>query len=218
VRSLRHLSHARQLRRRDREQRIVHQEVRGESRPRSRPVADADVRAGIVEAHERSRGLEVQLHVRMSRGEARQARNEPAIRERVQRRYPNSGNFLVVAQQRAGYCVEVGQRDVGRIGQRAALGRQLYSAGMPLKQRDTECRFQPPYVMADSARSEVQLLRGVREVLVARGGREHCEGRQYGGADRHESRAIFVTGASSMRLQTARLQRKCPSQQLDLWH
>jgi hypothetical protein len=48
----------------------------------------------------------------------------------------------------------------------------------------------------------------MREVLVPGGGREYGEGRQYGRADRHETQAIFVTGARSMRLPARGLQRK----------
>ena len=144
----------------------------------------------------------------MRGGKARQPRDQPAVGERVQRRYPNSGDFLVLIQQRAGYCVEVGQRGVGRVRQRAALCCQRHAARMSLKERYAQCRFESPHVMADGTGGEVQLLGGVREVLMARGRREHCEGRQDGGADRHEPRAIFVTDARSMRLQSRRLQRK----------
>jgi len=126
----------------------------------------------------------------------------------MQRRYPNSGNFLVATQQRAGYCIQVGEGSIGCICQCATLRRQHYAARVPLKQRYAERRFETPHVMTDAARSQVQFLGGVCKVLVASSGREHSEGRQHGGADRHETRAIFVTGARSMRLQGTGLQGK----------
>jgi hypothetical protein len=94
------------------------------------------------------------------------------------------------------------------VSQRATLRRQHYAARVSLKQRYAERRFETPHVMTDGARSQVQLLGGVCKVLVASSSREHSEGRQHGGTDRHQTRAIFVTGARSMRLQGTGLQGK----------
>ena len=97
VRRLRDLPDAWQRRRRDGEQRIVHQVVRRQPRPRSRPVTDAEVRPGIVEARQRDRRFEIQVHLRMRGGEARQARNQPAVGQRMQSGDPNARDLLVAA-------------------------------------------------------------------------------------------------------------------------
>jgi len=70
VRGLGDLPDARQRRRGDGKQHVVHQKVRRKARPRSWPVSNAEVRPGIVEARERDGGLEVQMHVGM-RGDER---------------------------------------------------------------------------------------------------------------------------------------------------
>ena len=121
VRGLGDLLDARQRRRCDREQRIVHQKMRRESRPRSRPVTNAEVRPGVVEARQRDRGLEIQVHVGMRGDERRQSRDQPAVRERMQRRDANARDFLITAQQRAGNCVEICQCRVGGIRERPPL-------------------------------------------------------------------------------------------------
>ena len=202
------LPQAGERRRGNRKQRIVHQEVRRQPGPRSGAVPDAQVRAGIVEPRQRDRGLEIQLHVRVRGGEPRQARNEPTIRQRVQSGHPHARDLMVATQQRSGDRVEVRQRGVGRVGQHPSLRGEGHAARVPLKQRDAECGFQPPHVMTHRASGQMQLLGGVREVLVPGRGGEHGEGRQHGRSDGHETRAIFVTGARSMRLQLQRLPGK----------
>ena len=98
--------------------------------------------------------------------------------------------------------------DIGRIRERPPLRRESHAACVALKQRHAERRLQPADVMTDGAGGEMQLLRGMREVLVPGRRREHGEGGQDGRADRHETQAIFVADARSMRLQLHCLQRE----------
>ena len=97
----------------------------------------------------------------------------------MQSRDTYARDLLVAGQQRAGDRVEVRQRGVGRVGQRPSLRSERYAARVPLKERHAEGRFQSPDVMADRTRGEMQLLGGVREVLVSGRGRENRESRQH---------------------------------------
>src|SRR5688572_6032329 len=115
----------------------------------------------------------------------------------MQSRHAHSRDLLVAAQQRAGSRIEICERDVRSIRERPPLRRQYHAARMPLKKRYAERSFEPADVMADRARREMQLLRGVCKILMPGCGRENREGRQHGGADGHETRARFVTGARS---------------------
>jgi len=197
VSGLRHLPDPGQRRRRNREQCVVHQVVRSETRPWPGSVPDAEIRTAVVEARQRSRRLQVELHVRMCCGKAGQARDEPAIGERMQRRYPNSGNFLVVAQQRAGYCVEVGQRDVGRIGQRAALGRQRVPRAQLERGRSRRTVGERLRVVATDDNRCLDVADGP-SVIEAEGNGEL--GPQRGDSDRCRRAAATETGAHGARL------------------
>ena len=92
----------------------------------------------------------------------------------------------------AGAMVEVGGdgADVGhgcggRIGQLAPFGGQGHPARVALEQDHTQVGLQFADVVADRAGGEVQLLRGVGEILVPGGGCEYTKGRQEGGAQVH---------------------------------
>ncbi|GFF06795.1 hypothetical protein SM139_1921 [Stenotrophomonas maltophilia] len=54
-----------------------------------------------------------------------------------------------------------------------ALGSQAHAAGVAQEQPYFQHFFQAADVVADRAGGQVQLLRGLGEVLVARGDREH---------------------------------------------
>lgn len=67
----------------------------------------------------------------------------------------------------------------------AAFGGQGHAARVALEQDHAEAGFQFADVVADRAGGEVQLLRGVGEILVPGGGGEHAQGGQQGGAQVH---------------------------------
>ena len=64
------------------------------------------------------------------------------------------------------------QRSSKELG--GAKGGFGYTARVPLKELHAEGRLQSPDVMADRTRGEMQLLGGVREVLVSGRGRSPC--------------------------------------------
>ena len=67
----------------------------------------------------------------------------------------------------------IGEGGAGGVGQLPALGGQAHAAGVAQEQAYFQHFFQPAHMVADRAGGQVQLLRGLGEVLVARGDREH---------------------------------------------
>ncbi|MNS96685.1 hypothetical protein D3C72_1309980 [compost metagenome] len=76
----------------------------------------------------------------------------------------------------------IGERGAGGVGQLPALGRQAYPARMAQEQARGQHLFQATHMVADRAGGQMQFLRRLGEVLMARGDRENGQRREQGRA------------------------------------
>jgi hypothetical protein len=147
-------------------------------------MTDGQVGTVVVESGQGDIGVDMYAEVGVCGAEARQARQQPAVGQRMQGGDTQRRDAAAVMQV-GGDGGDVGHRGSGGIGKLSAFGREGDAARIALEQHHAEVGFQLAHMVADRAGGQVQLFGGMGEILVTRGSGEHAKGRQQGRAQVH---------------------------------
>ncbi|MCY1235962.1 hypothetical protein D9M72_485940 [compost metagenome] len=173
VRSLRHASAGHQHRAADSDDLLLEQQLNRQPRPEGRPpVAHRQVHAIGLEIRHAIGRENMQVEVRMARGEIRQARDQPFRGEgwRGADRQPHRLRLQLI--RRPGDDVERAP-DIGDIG--PPLAGQRQHARQPLEEFHPELGLQPADLLGDRPLRDAKLLGGQPKVQMARRHLEHFQ-------------------------------------------
>ena len=139
-----------------------------------RREADREVDVLALEVRERAARAQHDLDARRALVEAVQARQQPAVRERRERRQRQHAARALRAQPRRRFAEQREPRRQLRQIVAAFLG-QHEAAREAIEQRRVEVALEPPHLLADGRRADVQLGGGRDEAAEPRGSFEGAQ-------------------------------------------
>jgi hypothetical protein len=156
--------------------RRVEERLADQARPAAAPDAQPDVEALALQVHHLLRRMQVQRDAGLQRLPARQARQQPALRERRQGRHPQRLRGAAM-RLRGGEQprLQRGKHLCHPALERLARRVQRQPSALAREQLETQLRLQPADLLADGAVRQVQAFGRGAQVLRLRSGTECSE-------------------------------------------
>ena len=142
-------------------------------------LAQRRVKAVALQVDHLLRRVQFDAHPRVAIAPTRDARQQPALRERRQHGDPNP--VVAAAGGRGGGAhavIELRQRGFNRLQQCGTRGIQHHAAAAPVEQREAELLFQALDLLADGAVGEMQLVSRRAQIGELRDGAKRRQGVQ----------------------------------------